>query len=103
MNCEKCIPGYFRPNGIKPDAAVPCIPCDCDPEGSAGDCVQEPEEQAGKCVCRPGYEGERCDRCAVGYTGYPICQICPCDPRGTMPSDSCTSECICKVNYDNFK
>lgn len=100
VNCEKCLPGFFRPDGIPPDAKEPCIPCPCSKQGTVndGECAQEPVEEAGKCLCKPGYSGLLCDRCAAGYKGYPNCHPCPCDPRGTVPSGDCESDCLCKVS-----
>lgn len=35
-NCELCEMGWYRPTGVKPDAAEPCVACDCHPDGSDG-------------------------------------------------------------------
>ena len=52
---------------------------------------------AGDCICRPGYAGPRCDRCEFGYSGYPLCEPCPCNPSGSINPDPCEGDCVCKV------
>lgn len=97
INCEQCIPGYYRLPGTSPDADFPCIKCDCDPIGSTGTCTQE-GDAAGSCHCKPGYAGKKCETCAPGYRGYPNCELCPCDPRGTLDNGGdCEGDCVCKV------
>ncbi|VDL96372.1 unnamed protein product [Schistocephalus solidus] len=39
INCEDCLPGYYRPLNVGPDAKDPCVPCDCTLHGSTGTCV----------------------------------------------------------------
>lgn len=97
INCEKCIPNYFRPNGISADAMKPCIPCDCDSIGSDGPC----NPIGGQCKCRKGYAGEMCTECAPGFKG-PHCTKCACDGRGTMEGGECESHCQCKVYLKAF-
>ena len=41
INCETCQEGYFRPNGVLPDALEPCVPCDCNVYGSTGYCTPD--------------------------------------------------------------
>lgn len=40
--------------------------------------------KTGQCVCKEGYTGRSCDYCAIGYFGYPNCQKCNCDVRGSL-------------------
>jgi laminin, alpha 1/2 len=54
-------------------------------------------------VCKEGYTGRACDYCAIGYFGYPNCQKCNCDVRGSRVNESydvidCGEEgqCPCK-------
>lgn len=97
INCEQCIPGYYRLPGTPLDADFPCTKCDCDPVGSTGTCTQE-GHTAGTCHCKPGYAGEKCELCAPGYRGFPNCELCPCDPRGTLDNGGdCEGDCVCKV------
>lgn len=56
------------------------------------------------CECKKGYSGARCELCEIGYTGYPYCQMCPCDQSGTLDMENCFNECKCKVGEKvNFK
>ncbi|NXJ33392.1 LAMA1 protein, partial [Ciconia maguari] len=77
INCEMCADGYFRPHKVSPYEDHPCYPCGCDLFGSlSSDCVKDEhhsDSQRGQCQCREGYTGEKCDRCAFGYRGYPNC------------------------------
>ncbi|XP_017882648.2 laminin subunit alpha-1 [Ceratina calcarata] len=103
INCEMCQIGYYRPNGVPPDATEPCVPCDCNIHGSTGFCTPDDSythmgKVAGACDCKPGYSGYKCDQCAAGYRQFPDCMPCPCDPRGILPSHDCEGDCLCKAN-----
>lgn len=68
--------------------------------GSTGECNFD----AGvlSCQCREGYTGVRCDQCDVSYRGYPNCEKCPCNQRGTRidGNNDCEGECQCKDNVE---
>ncbi|XP_076440495.1 laminin subunit alpha-like [Babylonia areolata] len=101
INCEQCVPTYYRPFGVDRSDPNACIPCQCDLRVSTGEC----EEGSGRCLCRPEYAGLNCDRCNAGYYGYPNCIPCDCHVSGTE-DDVCTvaaGSCPCKVNYDGRK
>ncbi|XP_066906769.1 laminin subunit alpha-1 [Halyomorpha halys] len=105
INCEKCDVGWYRPSGVRPDAPIPCIPCDCKSPGSTGYCIKDNSEEhlgkiAGTCECQEGFTGPKCDRCAPGYKDFPSCDPCTCDSRGMLPGTSCHSQCFCKVNVE---
>nr|XP_029715798.1 laminin subunit alpha-1-like [Aedes albopictus] len=80
INCEKCLPFYYRPVDRMPNAEEPCVPCSCSSKGSTGEC----DPVGGECVCKEGFTGPRCTECAPGYHGEK-CTKCLCDIRGTMP------------------
>ncbi|XP_069489379.1 laminin subunit beta-3 [Ambystoma mexicanum] len=104
QNCERCKSNYYR----NPLRAIghrdACVSCDCDPEGGVGGGDCEPPN--GRCICKENTEGERCDRCKVGF--YQIsasnpqgCTRCPCDTRGARPDIPCHPEagrCTCLPN-----
>ncbi|CAH2013089.1 unnamed protein product, partial [Acanthoscelides obtectus] len=98
INCERCLLGYYRPLGVLPNATSPCLACNCDQVGS----VELECDIEGKCRCRVGYEGDKCDRCALGYDGYPRCEACACDDKGTAPNaNKCVADtCQCKVHVE---
>ncbi|KAM6279709.1 laminin subunit alpha-2 [Porphyrio hochstetteri] len=106
INCEMCIDGYFRPKGVLPDSPEPCQPCSCDPNGSLHDTCVKDENHAegdllpGFCHCKTGYAGESCNRCALGYTGYPECLPCNCSLKGSVNVDPCIGPCICKEHVE---
>ncbi|XP_078049382.1 wing blister isoform X1 [Augochlora pura] len=105
INCEKCLDGYYRPNGVTPDTPEPCLPCNCNVHGSTGYCTPDDSythlgKVAGACNCKPGYSGYKCDQCAAGYRQFPDCMPCPCDSRGILPSHDCEGDCLCKANVD---
>ncbi|XP_017770697.1 PREDICTED: laminin subunit alpha-1-like, partial [Nicrophorus vespilloides] len=109
INCELCVPGYYRPKGISADDPNACTKCDdCTALGSTGNCelskdnVDDADDDKGVvvCECRPGYVGLRCDTCADGFRGYPDCEPCPCDPRGVLVDTDCDGDCSCKGNVD---
>ncbi|KAJ8337032.1 hypothetical protein SKAU_G00382520 [Synaphobranchus kaupii] len=68
VNCERCVAGFYRPHGERPDSPNACAPCRCDPRTTAG-C----EDGSGRCLCKPDFSGQNCDRCADGYYGFPQC------------------------------
>ncbi|XP_050565519.1 laminin subunit alpha-2 [Cygnus atratus] len=106
INCETCVDGYFRPEGVLPDSPDPCQPCSCDPNGSLHEnCVKDEKHAEGDmlpgfCHCKIGFAGEHCDRCALGYVGYPDCQPCNCSLKGSMNVDPCVGLCICKEHVE---
>ncbi|OCT80167.1 hypothetical protein XELAEV_18026982mg [Xenopus laevis] len=106
INCETCIDRFYRPKGVLPTQHYPCQACICDFIGSLHDICVKDEKQApwgmlpGACHCKPGYAGERCDKCAVGYTGYPECVRCNCSLIGSSNKDPCIDPCICKNNVE---
>ncbi|NXW31629.1 LAMA2 protein, partial [Phaetusa simplex] len=106
VNCETCVDGYFRPKGVLPDSPDPCQPCSCDPNGSLHDTCVKDEKHAegdmlpGFCHCKTGYAGESCNRCALGYIGYPECLPCNCSVKGSANVDPCVGPCTCKEHVE---
>ncbi|XP_050712288.1 laminin subunit alpha-1-like isoform X2 [Eriocheir sinensis] len=101
-NCEKCVAGFYRPQGVAPGAERPCRPCACSGPGSTGGCVPDDSQFnlglfPGACICKEGFHGPRCDRCEKGYRRYPACEPCPCDRAGSK-GDECEGDCDCKEN-----
>ncbi|XP_076014482.1 laminin subunit alpha-1 [Genypterus blacodes] len=101
VNCETCVPGYYRPAEVSSYADSPCVECNCDLRGSESPICSrddtQPGASPGQCVCKEGFAGRRCDRCAFGYRDFPQCSRCECNLDGSINSDPC-NECICKVN-----
>uniref|UniRef100_A0AAR2JGC3 Basement membrane-specific heparan sulfate proteoglycan core protein n=1 Tax=Pygocentrus nattereri TaxID=42514 RepID=A0AAR2JGC3_PYGNA len=106
INCQSCVDGYYRPSEVNPEDPYPCRPCSCDPRGSISSACVPDDTQAsaglsvGWCRCKQGYAGERCDRCALGYTGFPECQRCNCSVFGSINEDPCQLPCVCKDNVE---
>ncbi|XP_047244516.1 laminin subunit alpha-2 isoform X8 [Girardinichthys multiradiatus] len=106
INCQSCVSGYYRPTEVSVDEEDPCIPCSCDPYGSISQTCVADESQAfsgqpaGSCWCKEGFGGLRCDRCAIGYKGYPTCERCNCSVEGSINADPCVTPCICKENVE---
>uniref|UniRef100_A0A8C7BKK5 Laminin subunit alpha 3 n=1 Tax=Neovison vison TaxID=452646 RepID=A0A8C7BKK5_NEOVI len=83
INCENCAKGYYRPYGVPVDAPHGCIPCSCNP-AHADDC----EPGSGRCTCKPNFQGDNCEKCAVGYYRFPFCLRIPIFPISTpSPED----------------
>ncbi|XP_053314949.1 laminin subunit alpha-2 isoform X2 [Spea bombifrons] len=108
INCETCADGFYRPKGVLPTHSHPCRPCYCDPIGSIHNICVKDEKQVtrgmlpGFCHCKPGYGGEKCDRCALGYIGYPDCLPCNCSALGSANEDPCLDPCVCKDNVEGI-
>ncbi|KAL6095758.1 lama2 [Pungitius sinensis] len=106
INCETCVDGFYRPTGVSAEDEDPCIPCSCDPHGSISQsCLPvsskaTPIQPAGSCPCKEGFGGLQCDRCAVGYAGFPFCQRCNCSMDGSTNDDPCVTPCACKENVE---
>ncbi|KAK5616507.1 hypothetical protein CRENBAI_009395 [Crenichthys baileyi] len=104
INCQSCVSGYYRPTEVSVDEEDPCISCSCDPYGSISQTCVADESQAfsgqppGSCWCKEGFGGLRCDRCAIGYKGYPTCERCNCSLEGSINADPCVTPCICKCS-----
>ncbi|PZC77205.1 hypothetical protein B5X24_HaOG203612 [Helicoverpa armigera] len=47
--CDKCLFGFYN---ALPDG--PCLPCDCDPQGSDGSCAWDKKHRQATCECLPG-------------------------------------------------
>lgn len=92
VNCEKCLPNYFRPYDRSADHEAPCLPCECSEIGSIEAC----NPVGGECVCKSAYSGLKCDQCAVGFNGGD-CEKCSCDIRGTISGGECDDKCQCKT------
>lgn len=95
VNCEQCVPGYYRPFDVLASERRPCRPCDCEARGSEGAC----EPLGGRCRCKEGFAGDRCEVCAPGYRGEQ-CRKCACDVRGTMAGGECEDFCQCKLHVE---
>ncbi|XP_053174071.1 laminin subunit alpha-5 [Scomber japonicus] len=120
VNCERCIPTYYRSPDHSIESPLACSPCDCQPEFTDGTC----EDLTGRCFCKPNYSGENCDSCASGFINFPDCYPvptyptnnnngeakpageiinCECSAAGTVDNscrpDPRTRTCICKPGF----
>jgi hypothetical protein len=62
----------FKPIRRNLLSEVACTPESCN---NNGDCNAD-----GTCHCKAGYEGDHCERCVAGFTGYPTCVASGCSP-----------------------
>ncbi|XP_030319126.1 laminin subunit alpha-5 isoform X3 [Calypte anna] len=120
INCERCIPGYYRSPDHPIDSPYVCYRCNCESDFTDGTC----EDLTGRCYCKPNYTGEHCDACAEGYLNFPHCypipafahndtgeqvlpagQIINCDCyAGGTEGNACRKDpvvgmCMCKPNF----
>uniref|UniRef100_A0A8C0F1H4 Laminin subunit alpha-5 n=1 Tax=Bubo bubo TaxID=30461 RepID=A0A8C0F1H4_BUBBB len=120
INCERCIPGYYRSPDHLIDSPYVCYRCNCESDFTDGTC----EDLTGHCYCKPNYTGEHCDACAEGYLNFPHCypvpafthnntgeqvlpagQIINCDCyAGGTEGNACRKDprvgmCVCKPNF----
>ncbi|XP_053782326.1 laminin subunit alpha-5 isoform X2 [Desmodus rotundus] len=119
VNCELCLPGFYRSPDHPLDSPHTCRRCDCQSEFMDGTC----EDLTGRCYCRRNFTGDRCEECAAGFTGFPHChpvatthnssgaqalpagQIvnCDCNAAGTQDNacqrDARAGRCLCKPNF----
>uniref|UniRef100_A0A3Q3WGN0 Uncharacterized protein n=1 Tax=Mola mola TaxID=94237 RepID=A0A3Q3WGN0_MOLML len=121
VNCERCIPTYYRSPDHALESPLACSPCDCQSEFTDGTC----EDLTGRCFCKPNYTGEKCDSCASGFIDFPDCYPvptyptnnnnngeakpageiinCECSAAGTVDNscrpDPRTRSCVCKPGF----
>ncbi|XP_053429462.1 laminin subunit alpha-5 isoform X2 [Nycticebus coucang] len=120
INCELCLPGFYRTPDQPLDSPHICRRCNCESDFTDGTC----EDLTGRCCCKPNFTGERCDMCAEGFVGFPHCypvpsfspndtgeqvlpagQIvnCDCSAAGTQGNacrkDPRVGRCVCKPNF----
>ncbi|XP_058499238.1 laminin subunit alpha-5 isoform X1 [Solea solea] len=120
VNCERCIPTYYRSPDQPIESPQACSPCDCQSEFTDGTC----EDLTGRCFCKPNYSGENCDSCASGFINFPDCYPaptyptnnnngeakpageiinCECSAAGTVDNscrpDPRTRTCVCKPGF----
>ncbi|XP_005362806.1 laminin subunit alpha-5 [Microtus ochrogaster] len=120
INCERCLPGFYRAPDQPLDSPHVCRRCDCESNFTDGTC----EDLTGRCYCRSNFTGEHCAACAEGYTDFPHCypvssfpnndtreqvspagQIvnCDCNAAGTQGNacrkDPRLGRCVCKPNF----
>ncbi|CAN9515277.1 unnamed protein product [Ophioblennius macclurei] len=119
VNCERCIPTYFRSPDHSVDSPLACAPCDCRSAFTDGTC----EDLTGRCFCRPNFSGHNCDSCAAGFDNFPECYPvptfpsnnngeakpageiinCECSAAGTVDNscrpDPRTRTCVCKTGF----
>ncbi|EDQ92229.1 uncharacterized protein MONBRDRAFT_6041 [Monosiga brevicollis MX1] len=100
INCERCLSGFFRPEGVSRHAPTPCSACNCVRAGASN-------QETGQCTCREGMTGQHCDQCATGYTPVSTnattslpCAGCTCLP-GASASSVCAPNgtCSCRGHY----
>ncbi|KAI5095781.1 laminin subunit alpha-5 isoform X1 [Silurus meridionalis] len=120
INCERCVPGYYRSPHHPLESPQACSKCLCETDFTDGTC----EDLTGRCYCKPNYTGENCDSCADGYENFPACYLvtptfptnlngearpageiinCECNAAGTegnsCKADPNTRTCVCKPGF----
>ena len=81
QKCTQCKSGYYRfpectCNLFSLEHMLPskltfffALACGCHTDGYTG-C----DSKSGTCYCKAGYTGPKCEKCSVGYFGFPNCQ-----------------------------
>ncbi|KAL1517260.1 hypothetical protein ABEB36_001047 [Hypothenemus hampei] len=97
INCNKCIPGYYRPYHKHWNETDVCQPCQCNYHFSTGNCA----ENSGQCECRKEFQPPNCDSCSFGHYDYPNCKPCGCYLNGTINQQCSPFDglCSCKENF----
>ncbi|XP_035512224.1 laminin subunit alpha-5 [Morone saxatilis] len=121
VNCERCIPTFYKSPDHPIDSPLACSRCHCQSEFTDGTC----EDLTGRCFCRPNYSGENCESCASGFINFPACYPiptyptnnnnngeakpageiinCECSAAGTVDNscrpDPRTRTCVCKPGF----
>uniref|UniRef100_U3K7L1 Laminin subunit alpha 5 n=1 Tax=Ficedula albicollis TaxID=59894 RepID=U3K7L1_FICAL len=106
INCERCIPGYYRSPDHPIDSPYVCYRCNCESDFTDGTC----EDLTGRCYCKPNYTGEHCDTCAEGYLNFPHCYRKWGSLLAAHRPSSCgkgqqlqlcdTGQCLCRTGFE---
>jgi len=100
-DCLECKPEYHSWDVIQG-----CLECSCNPDGVKNATEDMScNKETGQCNCQDNVTGQQCDKCAPGYYGFPNCQKCTCDDRGSN-SEGCdpqTGQCSCKNNVEGLR
>ncbi|XP_038603188.1 laminin subunit alpha-1 [Tachyglossus aculeatus] len=102
-HCSVCSPGFY---GKVTGSINDCSLCACPGAQSSSfspTCVLEGEQDFRCDACFPGYEGQYCERCALGYYGNPqepggSCHQCECSLSGSVERNCnrTSGQCFCK-------
>ncbi|TEA31496.1 hypothetical protein DBR06_SOUSAS9110007, partial [Sousa chinensis] len=97
--CSECLEGYFY---LQRNNSFLCLPCNCDRTGTVNGSLLC-DKSTGQCLCKLGVTGLRCDQCEPHRYHLTVgnsqgCQMCECDPWGTLPGTICdpiSGQCLC--------
>ncbi|XP_029085293.1 usherin isoform X2 [Monodon monoceros] len=97
--CSECLEGYFY---LQRNNSFLCLPCNCDRTGTVNGSLLC-DKSTGQCLCKLGVTGLRCNRCEphryhLTVGNFQGCQMCECDPWGTLPGTICdpvSGQCVC--------
>ncbi|XP_077013931.1 usherin [Tamandua tetradactyla] len=100
--CDVCLDGYFH---LQQNTSFLCLPCNCDKTGTLNGSLLC-EKSTGQCPCESGVTGLHCNQCKPHRYNLTIgnfqgCQMCKCDPLGTLPGTICdpvSGQCLCLPN-----
>ena len=95
-HCERCATGYYGNATL--GSAYPCKLCSCFGGHTSCELVSD---GSFLCNCGDGYEGDRCEACALGFYGVPTegngrCSRCDCNGNSQIcnrTSGDCSSFC----------
>lgn len=100
--CSECVEGYFyQPQ----NRSFLCLPCNCDRTGTVNGSLLC-DKSTGQCPCKLGVTGLHCNQCEshryhLTVGSFQGCQMCECDPLGTLPGTICdplSGQCPCLPN-----
>ena len=97
--CSECLEGYFY---LQQNSSFLCLPCNCDKAGTVNGSLLC-DKSTGRCLCKLGVTGLRCNQCEphryhLTIGNFQGCQMCECDPLGTLPGTICdpiSGQCLC--------
>ncbi|XP_042331708.1 LOW QUALITY PROTEIN: usherin [Sceloporus undulatus] len=97
--CSECLDGYYR---MQLNDSLACVPCNCDKAGTVNSSIMC-DKSTGQCHCKAGAMGLQCSQCmphTYNLTAENLlgCDICNCDPLGTLPETFCNQingQCVC--------
>ncbi|XP_062981457.1 usherin [Elgaria multicarinata webbii] len=97
--CGTCTDGYYK---VQQNDSSACLPCNCDQAGTVNGSLLC-DKSTGQCPCKMHVTDFQCSQCMPQMYNLTTqnllgCEICDCDPLGTLPGTACdqiSGQCVC--------
>uniref|UniRef100_UPI00398F6349 usherin isoform X1 n=1 Tax=Pristiophorus japonicus TaxID=55135 RepID=UPI00398F6349 len=102
QRCDVCLDGYYN---LYSKSSLGCLSCNCDTAGTMNRSMNC-DKFTGQCACKTNITGLQCNQCVphtfnLASSNLEDCQLCNCDPAGTVEGTVCdqsNGQCVCQLN-----